>query len=154
MVQDVEVGRAADAEAALSASPTAPVVAALPGNDQPRDYVNEMFAALIKRNADGMRERETHVLPRVSCKSGLNFSVQASSSHYCSPRDDRGPWHMVEIGYPTRKIPAWLEYAEEVGAPLQTVYGYVPVAVVNATIAANGGWSKATEKRLAEQASA
>lgn len=33
------VGRAADAEAALSPSATAPVVAALPGNDQPRDTV-------------------------------------------------------------------------------------------------------------------
>lgn len=39
MVQDVEVGRAADAEAALSPSATAPVVAALPGNDQPRKAV-------------------------------------------------------------------------------------------------------------------
>jgi len=42
MVQDVEVGRAADAEAALSASPTAPVVAALPGNDQPRTELDAL----------------------------------------------------------------------------------------------------------------
>jgi len=53
MVQDVEGGRAADAEAALSAAPTAPIVAALPGNDQPRDTLFQELRDVLLASVGG-----------------------------------------------------------------------------------------------------
>ena len=37
------------------------------------------------------------VLPRVVCADGTSLSVQASRNHYCSPRDDFGPYTEVEV---------------------------------------------------------
>ena len=30
--------------------------------------------------------------------NGVELSVQASDNHYCSPRDNDGPWTSVEVG--------------------------------------------------------
>lgn len=69
----------------------------------------------------------------VECKSGLQFSAQASVSHYCTPRRNDGPWTRVEIGYPNRHV-------QDFGEPGEDVYGYIPIEIVDAVIAANGGF--------------
>jgi hypothetical protein len=38
--------------------------------------------------------------PVIRCPNGAKFSVQASRTHYCSPQNDVGPYHSVEVGYP------------------------------------------------------
>lgn len=70
---------------------------------------------------------------RVECKSGLAFSAQASSGHYCTPRTNDGPWVEIELGFPNRRVPEFGESGDD-------VYGWVPVEIVDAVIAANGGF--------------
>jgi hypothetical protein len=38
-----------------------------------------------------------NVLPAMVCADGTTLSVQASKNHYCSPRDDIGPYTAVEV---------------------------------------------------------
>ncbi len=81
--------------------------------------------------------------PKIICKDGTTLSVQASEYHYCTPRDNYGPYTHVEVGYPTA-VPhdAMLRYAEESSDPTCTVYGYTPVEVVNEFIELHGGIQK------------
>ncbi len=79
------------------------------------------------------------LLPRITCKSGLTLSVQASSSAYCDPREDSGPYLSVEVGFPSRKIEEIMEYAEDHDYPTETVYGWVPIQLVEKVINDNGG---------------
>ena len=81
---------------------------------------------------------------RVVCADGFSVSIQASEGNYCSPRNDFGPWESVECGFPTAKDPVLEEYAEDPEAPIeggqvQTVYGWVPSAVIEKIIASHGG---------------
>ena len=77
---------------------------------------------------------------RIICVDGTEISVQASSGHYCSPRDDYGPWYKVECGYPSVAPPdTWEEYAEEWDTPTNTVYGWIPVELVREFIEKHGG---------------
>lgn len=75
----------------------------------------------------------------VICADGFCMSVQASEGHYCRPRDNFGPYSAVEVGYPSEAVPELMEYAEDADNPTSTVYGYVPVEVVEAVLTAHGG---------------
>ena len=83
--------------------------------------------------------------PRITCKDGCNISVQGSSFNYATPREDNPPngYTHVECGYPSSKptTHALLDYAECFGdhGYTETVYGYVPVEVVEAELDAHGG---------------
>ena len=83
--------------------------------------------------------------PRITCKDGFTMSVQARDGAYCTPREDYPdtPYTNVECGYPSSKptTKALLEYAECFGdhGYTDTVYGYVPVEVVQAELDAHGG---------------
>ena len=79
------------------------------------------------------------VRPAIVCADGLTLSVQASDTHYSEPREIYGPYSAVEIGFPSDVIPEIMEWAETPETPTQTVYGWVPVEVVDAVIAAHGG---------------
>jgi len=51
------------------------------------------------------------VRPWIICADGFTFSVQASETHYCRPRTNRGPYSAVEVGYPSSRPPReWKEY--------------------------------------------
>lgn len=82
--------------------------------------------------------RET--LPRIICGDRTMLSVQASSGHYCSPRDNDGPWDSVEVGYPSRKLDGLMQWAEDADRPTDTVYGYVPLSTLAAVIDDCGGF--------------
>ena len=83
--------------------------------------------------------------PVIKCKDGFTMSVQANDSAYCTPREDYPsiPYTHVECGYPssTPTTKALLEYAECYGDHdyADTVYGYVPIEVVQAELDAHGG---------------
>lgn len=85
------------------------------------------------------------VRPKIVCGDGLVLSVQASDTHYCEPRTIYGPYCAVEIGFPSVEIPEIMEWAESPETPTDTVYGWVPVEVVDAVIAAHGGIANAPE---------
>jgi len=82
--------------------------------------------------------------PRVECKDGTTLSVQASETHYCSPRENNPGWYnTVEVGFPSIAPPeTWEEYFDgdwENGDRTASVYGYIPVDLVEAFIVEHGG---------------
>lgn len=82
-----------------------------------------------------MRKFYEHVL----CRDGFTMSVQASETHYCDPRRDKGPYSEVEIGYPSQTDALLLPFAEDNNRPTETVYPYVPAQVVFDVIFEHGG---------------
>lgn len=80
------------------------------------------------------------VYKRVECEDGFSVSIQARSTSYCEPRvDGAEKYHSVELGFPSHEDELIMPYAEMPERPLDTVYGYVPVSVVNLLIAKHGG---------------
>lgn len=71
---------------------------------------------------------------RLECRDGFSVSVQASSYHYCIPRDDKGPYTHVEVGLPSEDCPTLKPYRDSAD-----VYAYVPVGVVWEILLAHGG---------------
>lgn len=76
---------------------------------------------------------------KVICADGFSISIQASEFHYCIPRTNFGPYEAVELGFPTREEPLIAEYAEDKTNLTGTVYGYVPVEIVDQMIEDHGG---------------
>ena len=79
------------------------------------------------------------IRPRLFCNDGFSISVQASKFHYCRPRLD-GPQddEAVELGYPSDEDELINDYAESDNYT-KTVYGYVPIEVVERLIEKHGG---------------
>ena len=91
--------------------------------------VNEFFKA-----AGASRNR------RLVCADGFEMSVQAHDGAYCSPRiDNAEKYTHVEVGFPSKREPILMDWAEEASDPMGTVYGYVPVQAVTNVIAKHGG---------------
>lgn len=80
-------------------------------------------------------------LPRIVCADGTSLSVQASCYHYCTPRNNVGPYTHVEVGHPSIRPPQlWIdEHCECPSTPLDTTYPYVPIELVLFFIASHGG---------------
>jgi len=83
--------------------------------------------------------------PRIYCWDGFSMSVQAREYVYCRPRNDEGPWTAFEVGYPSEGEPLLMEYAEDADRPTDTVYGYVPIEVIERVIEKHGGACPAEE---------
>ena len=75
----------------------------------------------------------------IECRDGFSMSVQAGNGHYCSPRDDVGPYTHVEVGFPSSYDYYLHEYAEYPDKPTDTVYGWVPADTIQLCIDAHGG---------------
>jgi hypothetical protein len=71
---------------------------------------------------------------RFELGNGMSVSIQASDSHYSSPRIsglDATEYTQFELGYPNFRPPNYiLEYAEEKDEPTETVYPYVPYELI------------------------
>lgn len=106
----------------------------------------------IVQNGNRTQRASEDRAARVHCADGFSMSVIAGGGCYCRPRPGdafvgtphnyAGPYHHVEVGYPTdRPEPwgAWEPYQMFFGQPTEAVYGYVPVAMVRALIEAHGG---------------
>lgn len=106
-----------------------------------RTTLDELQARLAPANRGG--GEYPALLSKLKCADGLELSVQASRGHYCIPRDSVGPWHDVEVGFPTMAIAELLPYAEDPEKPTETVYGYVPLTLVVEVIDRHGGLADA-----------
>ena len=84
-------------------------------------------------------EKRNDTINRITCADGVTLSVQASSHHYCSPRNNEGSWNEVEVGFPSVLVPEWLEYRDGPREDTDNVFGYVPVELVREFINAHGG---------------
>lgn len=77
---------------------------------------------------------------RLECNDGFTMSVQASEYAYSSPRImDADFYYKVEVGFPSAAPTFFMDYAEEADKPTETVYGYVPIELVEKEIEFHGG---------------
>lgn len=80
------------------------------------------------------------LVPEIVFNDGFTASIQASRSHYCSPRtDDAKAYESFEIGFPSEQDVVIHSYAEDRSNPTNTVYGWVPVEVIETLIEKHGG---------------
>lgn len=86
---------------------------------------------------------------KIVCRDGFAVSVQASGLHYCTPRDNDGPYTEVELGYPSEPVEAWRDFAEDPDRPTTTVYPCVPIELVVRGLDQHGGidWDKTTKPK-------
>ena len=79
----------------------------------------------------GFSYGKTCAIPQIEIEdTDYKFSVQASESHYCSPRENmQEVYDEVEIGFPNFIFSENFinQYAEEPESPKDTVYAYVPM---------------------------
>lgn len=92
---------------------------------------------LLKNRAKG----EYGLAPRINCVDGFSVSVQVGRGSYCSPRNGIGPvWDSAELGFPSEPPnDSIMPYVEDESDPTGTVYGYVPMPLIDALIAEHGG---------------
>lgn len=76
---------------------------------------------------------------RVVCNDGYNVSIQASEYHYCTPRLTQDYYREVELGFPSKEDELINIYAETDFDYTKTVYGYVPIGIVEELIEKHGG---------------
>jgi len=76
----------------------------------------------------------------VVCADGYSVSIQGGTrTHYCSPRQHVNQYDAVELGFPSMGDDELIQYAEDQSDLTGTVYGYVPIEVVEAVVAKHGG---------------
>jgi hypothetical protein len=82
-----------------------------------------------------------HRLPTtaIHCADNFSVSVQASATHYCTPRDNEGPYTHFELGFPSQADELIQVYAEDPSKPTDTVYPWVPLETVLTLLAKHGG---------------
>ena len=82
-------------------------------------------------------------LPHIVCEDGFTMSVQVGYSLYSTPKKVAKRYSAVEVGFPSNHEPLIEEYAEnffeEEPNYTDTVYPYVPVAVVDKVLKKHGG---------------
>ena len=83
--------------------------------------------------------RSIFIKPRIVCNDGFNMSVQGSITHYCSPKESQDWYNSMEIGFPSEEEPLINQYAEDSNDYTETVYGYVPIEIIQEVITKHGG---------------
>lgn len=81
---------------------------------------------------------------KIVCKDGFEVSVQAGEWLYCEPREEarkHTKYTQVECGFPSAHEPLLEPYKDGLSGsdPTQSVYGYVPVHIVELVIMGHGG---------------
>lgn len=79
---------------------------------------------------------ERGIVRKFYCIDNFHLSIQASSYHYCEPRQDQGPWEMVEVGFPSIEDPFLVDGLEEPGSKQEVIFPYVSVELIDTLIAA------------------
>ena len=95
--------------------------------------VTEYMKKTYSQNTYSVRER-------AACVDGFEVSIQGGTAgHYCIPREHCNEYEAVELGYPNRVEESLIEYAESPETPLDSVYGFVPIEVVERIVEKHGG---------------
>ena len=80
------------------------------------------------------------IRPMLVCNNGTKMSVQASDTHYSTPRNNDGPYRAVEMWCLSgQTIPALGEYGDG-----EDPWAFVPVEVIEELITFHGGISADT----------
>lgn len=101
------------------------------------DTVNKFLRLTRRVKESGMLYKR----PYIMCKDGFIISIQASSTHYCTPQSDEENINFknVELAYPSRKDDLILKFAENRDNPTSTIYPQVPIEIVNQLLKKHGG---------------
>jgi len=84
--------------------------------------------------------KDVSVRKAVVCADGFTMSVQGGTPyHYCSPREALNTYWKVEVGFPSSDVPEFAEYKDGEGSDTDSVFGYVPMNVVEAVAEQHGG---------------
>lgn len=75
--------------------------------------------------------------PRCVMADMFTISIQASSLHYCEPKEDFGPYESYELGFPNFEDPLILPWSED--SSFSSVYPYVPREIIGQMIDNHGG---------------
>ena len=86
----------------------------------------------IKKYKGTLKNQPDWCTPLVKCKDGFEMSVQESDIHYSG-------YGSVEVGFPSAKEVLLMPYAEQPEKPMKTVYGWVPVEVIDKVLKKHGG---------------
>ena len=70
----------------------------------------------------------------IKCVDGFTISVQASDYHYATLAEDGTGYSHVECGFPSQVPEFIMDYAEDANFPTGTVYGRVPIELVESLI--------------------
>ena len=103
-------------------------------------YTPEVFYKLRETE-----QARCHVMmKKITCKDGFTVSVQATYTHYCSPRETIRSEHFnfyneFELGFPNKKDKLLMPYCEDNKRPKDTVYSCVPKDIINQVIKKHGG---------------
>lgn len=106
------------------------------------------FEQFIK---DSIPQTLGEIRPKIMCKDGTEYSIQASSFHYCNPRKDGlTNYEEFEVGkisdWITGNLGRYVDGDKEIG-----VCGYVPKEVIEEIIKAHGGLDKKVMKERIEE---
>lgn len=110
--------------------------------------MNQQVAVLTKHFTQWMQESipagyvdKFQQSPRLILANGVSLSIQASEYHYCTPRETLpySQYTEFEVGFPSEEIEALMPHCDDCENPTETVYGYVPIEVLDAYIASVGG---------------
>ena len=78
---------------------------------------------------------------RIECADGFSISVQANKYAYCMPAANKAwPYDSVELGFPNA-IDELIELYSEAPGSTNTIYGYVPISIVEYLVEKHGGIS-------------
>ena len=100
------------------------------------------------KDDDWVIRRVSHkrVQPPITCRDGFRVSVQASRDHFCTPRNDQGPYTHVEVAYPSMWEDLLLPYTDNntdrtpvICGTAPTLYVNVPARVVHEMIRKHSG---------------
>lgn len=104
------------------------------------DIINDFLKRTFKTRTLSRGYVIQNLRPPIKCADRFEISVQASDGHYCSPRVGGDvKYDKVELGFPNMEDSLIIEYAEDPEDPTRTVYGYVPISIVNKLIKKHGG---------------
>jgi len=84
-------------------------------------------------------EKEYQTRNPIICNDGFEISAQGSIGHYCSPRMHTNRYLSLELGYPSQKDNLIIKYAEDKKNLCNTVYGWVPIEIVEELIKKHKG---------------
>lgn len=82
---------------------------------------------------------EYNVRAKAVCEDGYMVSIQGGTGvHYCRPRELSNCYEELELGFPSILDDELAKYAEVIGT-CETIFGYVPISVVESVISKHGG---------------
>ena len=81
---------------------------------------------------------------RIYFNNGSSISIKGGSGYYSQPREDGAVYTQLELGFPSEDMrlhKGFLKFQENPNEdPTQSVFGYVPIKVLNTLERMNGGY--------------